>query len=104
MDVRAVFRSKESILRLTSKDFQDFANGLVKVFRYLDDQNYYSFNMFIYSGIVGEKSFWAQARIIQRGTLTPLEISDAGNATLLGDTRTTIRTPEFVCEGLKAFF
>ena len=103
-DVRAVFQDRESILTLSPGDLKDLAEGLVKVFRYMDEQNYYSFNMFIYSGIVGEKSFWTQARIIQRGPLPPLDISDAGNATLLGDTRIAIKSPEFVCEGLRPYF
>jgi UDPglucose--hexose-1-phosphate uridylyltransferase len=104
MDVRAIFRSRASILKLTPKDFQDFAKGLVNVFKYLNEEDHYSFNMFIYSGMMGEKSFWTQARVIQRGPLTRLGISDAGNATLLGDTMMSIRTPEFVCKGLRSFF
>ncbi|MBW2084851.1 MAG: hypothetical protein JRI54_02350 [Deltaproteobacteria bacterium] len=104
MDVRAIFQEHESILSLSHKDLEDLAAGLVRVFKYMDDQNYYSFNMFIYSGLIGEKSFWTQARLIQRGPLPPMDISDAGNATLLGDTRTSIRSPEFVCEGLRSYF
>jgi UDPglucose--hexose-1-phosphate uridylyltransferase len=104
LDVRAIFQNNESILSLSSQDFQDLARGLVNVFKYMDDQNHYSFNMFIYSGISGEKSFWTHARVIQRGPLPPMDISDAGNATLLGDTRMSIRSPEFICEELRPFF
>jgi galactose-1-phosphate uridylyltransferase len=104
LDVRAIFQNNESILSLSPQDFQDLARGLVNVFKYMDDQNHYSFNMFIYSGITGEKSFWTQARVIQRGPLPPMDISDAGNATLLGDTRMSIRSPEFICEELRPFF
>jgi len=103
-DVQAIFQGRESILTLSSEDVRDLAEGLVKVLKYMDEQNYYSFNMFIYSGLIGGKSFWTQARVIQRGPLPPADISDAGNMTLLGDTRISIKSPEFVCEELKAYF
>jgi len=105
LDVRAIFRNRESILSLSSQDLENFAKGLVNVFKYMDDQNHYSYNMFIYSGIAGEKSFRTHARVIQRGPLMPpMDISDASNATMLGDTRMAIRSPEFICEELKACF
>lgn len=105
MDVRAIFRNRESILSLSSQELGDFAEGMVRIFRYLHDQNHYSYNMFIYSGSSGEESFWTHARIIQRGPLMhPMDISDASNATMLGDTRMSMRSPEFACEGLRAIF
>ena len=104
MDVRAVFQRKNTIVSLSGKDIQDFSEGLTRVFTYMDQQNYYSFNLFLYSGLKGDDSFWTQARIIQRGPLPFLEISDVGNATLLGDTRMAIRSPEQVSEGLRPYF
>ncbi len=105
MDVRVVFRKKNTVMSLSDKDLRDFSEGLTRLFRYMDDQNYYSFNLFLYSGLTGDDSFWTQARIIQRGPLPfVIEISDAGNAALLGDTYLAIRSPEYVAEGLRRYF
>jgi galactose-1-phosphate uridylyltransferase len=104
LDVRAVVSERESVLSLSSNDWEDLAAGLVRVFNYLDEQNHFSFNLCMYSGIVGEQSFWTHARLIQRGPLPPMAISDAGNMTLLGDTRVSIRSPEFICQELRPRF
>lgn len=104
MDVRAVFRQKNTILSLSESDLKDLAEGLTRVFTYMDGQNYYSFNLFLYSGLGEDNSFWTQVRIIQRGPLPFVEISDGANATLLGDTRMAIRSPEYICEGLRPYF
>ena len=104
MDVRAVFRQKNTIPSLLESDLRDLAEGLTRVFKYMDEQNYYSFNLFLYSGLEGDDSFWTQARIIQRGPLPFVEISDGANATLLGDTRIAMRSPEYIAEGLRPYF
>ena len=104
MDVRVVFQKRNSIMSLTDDDLRDMVEGLTRVFKYMDEQNYYSFNLFLYSGLPGDDSFWTQARIIQRGPLPFVEISDGSNATLLGDTHMTIRSPEYICEGLRPYF
>lgn len=104
LDVQAIFQGKESILLLSPQDMKDFAEGLTRVFKYMDDQNFYSLNMCLYSGVIGEESFWTQARVIQRGLLPPMNISDVGSATLLGDTRFSTRCPETVCQELRPYF
>lgn len=104
LDVLAVFQGRGSFLSLPREDIESFCQGLTKIFKYMDDQNFYSFNLCLYSGTIGEDSFWTQARIIQRGTLPPMDISDIGNMQLLLDTKPCFRYPEKVCQELKAYF
>ena len=104
LDVQAIFQGKESILSLSPQDMESFAKGLVRLFKYMDDRNFYSFNMCLYSGMADEGSFWTQARVIQRAPLPPLDISDVSNVTLLADTRVSIRRPETVCQELRPYF
>ena len=104
LDVLAIFQGKESFLLLTQEDMRSFCQGLVNVFRYMDDQGFYSFNLCFYSGTIGEDSFWTQARLIQRGPLGPLNISDLGYSTLLLDTKLCLKYPERICQGLKEYF
>ncbi len=104
LDVMAIFQDGDAIISLSSNDIDAFSRGLTKVFKYMDDQNFYSFNLCLYSGILEEGTFWTQARIIPRVTAPPLGISDAGNLTLLGDTKLIFRFPESVCQELKAYF
>lgn len=104
MDVRAVLQRRQTIMSLSDSDLEDLAEGLTRVFAYMDQQQYYSFNLFLYSGLQGDDSFWTQARIIQRGPLPFIDISDGANATLLGDTFMSIRSPEYVAEGLRHHF
>ena len=104
LDILAVFQGTESILSIPQEDIESFCYGLTKIFKYMDDQNFCSFNLCLYSGTIGEDSFWTQARIIQRGTFPPLDTSDVGNMHLLFDTRPAGRYPETVCRELKAYF
>ena len=103
-DVLAIFQGKESFTALSQRDIEDFCRGLRKVFGYMSDQNFCSFNLCLYSGILGEDYFWTQARLIQRGAYPPLGVSDCSSVRLLFDTMVVLRRPELVCQELKAYF
>ena len=103
-DVMAIFEGRDAIISLSLDDIDAFSHGLTRVFKYMDDENFYSFNLCLYSGIPKEDAFWTQARIIPRVTTPPLGISDVGNLTLLGDTRLIFRFPESVCQELRPYF
>jgi hypothetical protein len=102
LDIQAIFQGKESVLALSHQDIRDFAEGLIRIFDYMDDQNCYSFNLCLYSGMA-EDGFWTQARLIERGLLPPLGISDIGHL-FLTDTRLSTRHPEAICQELKPYF
>lgn len=103
-DVMAIFQDRDAIMSLSLDDIDAFSQGLTRVFKYMDEENFYSFNLCLYSGILKENAFWTQARIIPRVTTPPLGISDVGNLTLFGDTRLILRFPESVCQDLKPYF
>lgn len=104
LDVLVVFRKKESALTLSQADIESFCHGLKKVFAYMNDQNFSSFNLCLYSGILGENYFWTQARLIHRLSIPPLDTSDCGSLKLLVDVTTGMRYPERVCQELKSYF
>jgi len=104
LDVLVLFPERDSLITLPVEDIKHFSRGLRGVFAYMDSQNFYSFNLCLYSGILGGGYFWTQARLIQRAFYTPLGISDFGSPRLLLDTLTAMRYPEEVCNGLKSYF
>jgi galactose-1-phosphate uridylyltransferase len=103
-DVAAIFQSKEAVTSLCLNDLDAFSQGLTRVFKYLDDENFYSFNLCLYSSIPQEDAFWTLARIVPRSVMGPLGISDVGNFTLLNDTSLITESPESVCQKLKPYF
>ncbi len=104
LDIQAVFEHRETFLDIPDEEFGYFASGLEKVFRYMNDQDFYSFNLSINSGIAGDGYFWTQARIIPRMTFSRLEISDCSYYDVLQDLHFGNRSPEDTCRELKRYF
>ena len=104
-DVIAIFPGKASITELTEDDLHDFAEGLMKVFGYIDGLNLPAFNMATYSGF-DSNEFWAHARITPRGSLlySPVETSDQFYYQIMHDENICIVPPEVACEKLKGRF
>lgn len=103
-DITVVFPGRDSFLELPSEDFDSFSEGLIRVFRYIRDQNLSSFNVNLFSGIKGEGYFWTQARIVPRISLPPFNIPDCSMFELLHDEVLNLRYPEEVCLELKEYF
>jgi galactose-1-phosphate uridylyltransferase len=103
-DVMGVFREKSSILDFAREDFRDFARGLQKAFRYLEENNLFSFNLALYSGGDEKEYFWTHARLIPRFTIPPVDTSDNSFIGLLHDEPLAIMKPEDVCQEMKAHF
>jgi len=104
LDILAIFQHRDSFLKISKTEFRDFAQGLERVFRYMSDQNYYSFNLSLNSGVVGDNYFWTQARIIPRMTFLEIEVSDCTYYDVLQDLHFSIRYPEDTCRELKKYF
>jgi UDPglucose--hexose-1-phosphate uridylyltransferase len=104
-DIIVLFPGKASVTDLTADDLHDFAAGLIKVFRYIDELNLVSFNMSTYSGF-DKDQFWTQARITPRGQLlySPIETSDQFYYQLMQDENICILSPEDACRRLKKRF
>ncbi len=103
-DIMGVFVNNQSILELTANQFRDFAQGLRKIFLYLDQNNLHSFNMALYSGLKDKDYFWTHARIIPRFTIPPVATSDVSFTGLLHEESLTIMKPEDVCREIRPFF
>jgi galactose-1-phosphate uridylyltransferase len=104
-DIMAVVRERASIIDLTDQDVGDFARGLLKVFRYFQDFNHYSFNLGLYSGEYGgDDSFRVNARIVTRRLLPPVGASDVSYFEKLHGESIGYKKPERLCEEIKAYF
>jgi galactose-1-phosphate uridylyltransferase len=104
LDVMAIFEGKDSILNLSTQDFESLSKGLTKIFNYIDDQGLYSFNLSLYSGIIGKDYFWTHARIIPRLYLPPLGTSDVGSLQLSHNQSFCLKLPETACKELRGYF
>lgn len=103
LDVMALF-GEHSLFDITEREFGDFADGLSSVFQYMNDKNYYSFNMLLVSGREGDSHFRTQARLVARMTFLDIEASDCCYQEMLGDIRFSARYPEEVARELKPYF
>ncbi|MFC1969171.1 hypothetical protein ACFLVF_01610 [Chloroflexota bacterium] len=103
-DVSAIFQNGCSISELSVDDFDAFSEGLIRVFRYIRDQNLSSFNVNLYLGIKGNECFWTHARIVPRIALPPFNTADCDVFKLLHDETINLRQPEDVCQELKGYF
>lgn len=103
-DIMAVFQGNQSIPELTARDFRDFAQGLRNIFSYLEQNNLFSFNLAIFSGLKGKDYFWTHARILPRFTIPPVDTCDVSFIGLLHDESLAIIKPEDVCPELKQYF
>jgi galactose-1-phosphate uridylyltransferase len=103
-DVSAIFQRNDSIVEASTEDFDAFSEGLIRVFRYIRDQNLSSFNVNLYSGIIGKEYFWTQARIVPRLALPPFNTPDCQVFELFHDETLNLRRPEDICQELKEYF
>jgi UDPglucose--hexose-1-phosphate uridylyltransferase len=104
-DTIAVFPGKADVADLTEADLSSFAEGLLKVFRYIDELNLISFNMSLSFGFDASQ-FWAHARITPRGLLlySPIETSDEFYYQVLQDENICILPPETAADRLRKWF
>jgi UDPglucose--hexose-1-phosphate uridylyltransferase len=104
-DTMAVFRERTSLLNLTDQDLRDFTQGLLKIFRYYQEFNYYSFNLSLYSGEYGgDDSFWVNARMLARRLLPPVGASDVSYFEKLHGEPIAYKRPERQCEEMRGYF
>jgi galactose-1-phosphate uridylyltransferase len=104
-DILAVFPGKSSILEFAEEDLHDLAQGLLRVFGYLDEIKVPGFNLATYSGF-NEGQFWAHARVTPRSLLlySPIETSDRFYYQLLHDENICILPPETAASMLRKYF
>jgi UDPglucose--hexose-1-phosphate uridylyltransferase len=104
MDVIALFPGRATMLDITTDEYRDFAVGLNNVLQYMHSRNFYSFNLLINSGRMGEGHFWTQARIVPRMTYMQTDISDCNYHDTLQEMHFASCRPEMVCPELREYF
>ncbi|MDP2720158.1 MAG: hypothetical protein U1D67_02070 [Dehalococcoidia bacterium] len=103
-DILGIFEKKGSILELTAADFKDYFNGLSRIFRYMTDNNYMSFNLCIYSAPAGQDHYRTHARLRLRFQFPILGTADACFIEALHDDFLCQTFPEAACGEIKKYF
>jgi galactose-1-phosphate uridylyltransferase len=104
-DIMSVFRGRTSLLELTDQDLKDFCSGLVRVFRFFQAYNHYSFNLGMYSGKQqGDDSFWVNARMMTRRLLPPVGASDVSYFEKIHKESIDYLNPERLCAAAREYF
>ena len=103
-DILAVFPGSRPVPDFSDQDWEDFVQGLNRILKFMSDQDYYSFNMTLFSTIDEKNYFWPHAHLTPRFPLPPLGTSDASYIELFLGQTTTAFPPEEVCQQIKQYF
>jgi galactose-1-phosphate uridylyltransferase len=103
-DILVIFQGKHAISELAESDFKNFYDGLHKVFQYMTDRNYASFNLSLYSAPPGEDHFWVHARLKPRFQFPLLGTADYCFLEALHDEFLCQNYPEMQCREIKTYF
>lgn len=103
-DIISIFEKKHSILQLSESDFVDFYEGLRRVFKYMGDNNYISFNMVLYSAPPGREDFRVHTRLKLRFQFPLLSTADYCFMEALHDQFLCQTYPEAVAREVKTYF
>ena len=104
-DIMAVLRDRRTLVELTDRDIRDFVQGLLRVFKYFQEYNHYSFNLALFSGQYGEAdSFRVNARVVTRRLLPPVGASDSSYFEKLHGEAISYKKPERLCEEVRGCF
>ncbi len=99
-DIGCIFE-KSSFFELTAADIRDFCTGLTKVLTYFKQENVSGFNLSVFSGIEGEDYFRANARIVARRFLPPVNAADSNYFDKLHMESACLYLPEDVSNKLR---
>jgi UDPglucose--hexose-1-phosphate uridylyltransferase len=104
-DIMSVIKGRTSLIDLTDRELRDFAQGLIKVFRYFQEFNHNSFNLGLYSGDYRDNdSFRVNSRMVTRRVLPPVGASDVSYFEKIHGESLDYRKPEKLCAELRGFF
>ncbi len=93
--------NEASIFSVPDKQWTDFGRGLKKIMTYLDSQNIGGFNLSLFSGIEGERSFRANGRIVARRFLPPVNAADVNYFEKIHLESACLVAPEKVAQELR---
>lgn len=104
-DIEATFPHRYTILDLTPEDLGDFADGLLRILRYMTDTRLYAFNIGFYPGQSPDDRLWVRCRISFRAMINPaLNSPDVSAIRHLYDEPFTTIYPEELAAALKPYF
>ncbi|MBI4287367.1 MAG: hypothetical protein HY671_02925 [Chloroflexi bacterium] len=103
-DIVAVFPGPTPVTEMPGQTWHNFAGGLGRVLKFISDQNFYSFNVTLFSAIESTEYFWPHAHVMPRMALPPLGMSDASYIELFHGQIVTSFPPEEVCQQVKQYF
>ena len=78
LDIVGVFEGKRSLFDLLEEDLEALSQGLLRIFNFLDSENFVSFNFALY-GLEGTKDFTVHCRLSPRFLLSTALINSEMN-------------------------
>jgi len=103
-EIIILFSYREALEDLSLKDWRDFSEGLLRVFRYLKEKGVEGFNLSIFSGNSDGVKSWVYGRLCPRVMLPPWGTSDINYFEKLHGEVICVVTPEELCEELRPYF
>lgn len=104
IDILGVFAGRRSLFDLTENDLGALSRSLVRVFRYLDEEGFASFNFALY-GLEGAEGFEAHCRLSPRFLLSnELGASDVNYFEISHVESLAFFYPEAAAQGLRVRF
>jgi len=103
-EVDFIFQEKTSFFELTEANFAELLHGLSKIFNYLYDNNFMSFNMALYASLTNNDHLWVQGKVIPRFVMNPIGTSDINYFEKLHNEIICSVVPEALCQQLQEYF
>jgi len=103
-EIIILFSYREALEDLSLKDWRDFSEGLLRVFRYLKEKGVEGFNLSIFSGNSDGVKSWVYGRLCPRVMLPPWGTNDINYFEKLHGEVICVVTPEELCEELRPYF
>ena len=103
-EIIIVFTNRPTVHDVATKDWVDFSEGLLRIFRYLIDSRVVSFNLSLYSGTREDARSWVYARLCPRTAMPPWSTSDINYFEKLHDEVICVMSPEDLCKEVKPYF
>lgn len=103
-EIMILFARRETLKDLSFKDWGDFSEGLLRIFRYLKGIAIESFNLSIFSGNSGNIKSWIYGRFCPRVMLPPWGTSDINYFEKLHGEVICSISPEELCEEMRPDF
>lgn len=103
VDVIVVFDKCTTIDDIDEQILNNFASGLLSIFKYIESINIPSFNLSFFPSTQRMPGYWINARIVGRFNLPPLGGSEINYLQMLHDNPWAVKPPEDVALELKPY-